>query len=232
MPRPARGRLAIAALAFSLLIALNIVFVGAWFGAWSPPPIDTGVWIVLAVILLVGGLAIASDPRARHGPTGGVRALIIPAGGGAAYGCFSALWHCCPPVWGQSALGAIDLNLWFLALAVAAGAIGWLGAGFAFGRGEIGGAVLFALVYPWHTPLFFVQCLLAGLVATQIARIFQTPLAPAAFLGAAYLTHTTLPFFGWWGAALAAIALAIVSFAQLPVRNARSRAARGDRREP
>src|SRR5262249_42607214 len=66
----------------------------------------------------------------------------------------------------------------------------------------------FALLYPWHTPLFAMQGFAGGALATWLVRCCESGWAPTLFLAAAYTTHVVLPFVGGFGVAGAAALLA------------------------
>ncbi len=139
----------------------------------------------------------------------------LAAAAGAGYGCYSALWHCCRPAWATSP-GAL---LWFSALALTLGTVGRLGATLRPGRGEVAGAFVFALAYPFHSIPFFVQNLAGGAFATALVRTTGSGWSPALFLATAYVTHTTLPFLG--PAAVAPSAILLAACALLTARAAK-----------
>jgi len=186
------------------LLALNALTVAHRLGALRHLRLPRASYTILPVIIVLGcAWFLARGARGRELRAGDV-GLWAPAAAGAGYGCFSGLWHCCAPPW-VYADGTTPL--WFGTLALALGAVGRAAASLRFGFGEILGAVVFGVTYPWHTPAFFVQSLLGGAFATALVRVTGSGWAPTAFLGAAYLTHTTLPFLGPIGLAIGAALL-------------------------
>jgi hypothetical protein len=202
-----RARLAIATVPFALLVFENGARAGVSFGLWSTAPRVpsayttglAGLLIAAACLVLLGARAARPRPDRR---------LLLATGAGAGYGCFSALWHCCPPLW-SAEVGSLDSAAWLAALALGIGAIGRVGASLPTLRGELAGAVLCAVFYPWHTPAWFGQCLVAGALATWLVRRTSSGWAPAAAGATAYVTHMTLPFVGWTGAAVALTMLGV-----------------------
>lgn len=218
LPAPGRWRLVAAGGPFVALVAANVAFAGAAYGAWARPVAPRAAWTVLALALVAGFALVLSSrtPAAARRPP---RALLFATAAGAGYGGFSALWHCCSPLWQVSSpVGALGEGAWLLALSLAPGAIGRVAAAAAVPRGELLGAVLFACAYPWHTPIWFAQCLVAGAFSTWMVRVTGSGWAPAIFLGTAYVTHMTLPFMGWAGAGTAVVILGAHALAAAPVR--------------
>src|SRR5262249_15009058 len=125
-------------------------------------------------------------------------------------GCLSALWHCCPPLWELSTFsGFFGGAIWLLALSLGLGAVGRIACRRSVPMGEVLGAILFACFYPWHTPAWFVQCLIAGAFSTWMVRLTESGWAPTLFLATAYITHMSLPFLAWGGAAIAVCLLVL-----------------------
>lgn len=213
-----RARLAIAAVPWALLVAENAARAGVSFGFWSTAPrIPSPYATVLAALLIAAASLVLVEARAASPRPD--RRFLLAAGAGAAYGCFSALWHCCPPLWSQAA-GSLGSAAWLAALAMGIGAIGRVGASCPAPRGELMGAVLFALFYPWHTPAWFAQCLIAGALATWMVRRTGSGWAPALAGATAYATHMTLPFIGWAGAAVALVLLLRTALSEVRWRHA------------
>lgn len=179
-----RARLRLAAIVAAILVAQNVTLALQSFGLGGPGYFLGDGNLVVCASLVAASLAIIVT-RAAWTRGGWLASLA-----GFGYGAFSALWHCCPP------LGSIQLDglAWLIALSLAMGAIGRVAAVAPAPRGELLGALLFAVVYPWHTPLWFAQCLVGGAFATRLVRVTGSGLAPVAFLAAAYVAHTTLPF--------------------------------------
>jgi hypothetical protein len=192
------------------MIVFNVWIAGAWFQAWSGPQLSEPVWAVLAGLLMAGSLFSMARATAPAGPSRVASGqLLLATGTGIGYGCFSALWHCCPPLWTMGAASNVIFSLvWLAALPLGLGGIGRVCAARSAPAGELMGAMAFALVYPWHSPAFFLQCLLGGALATWLVRKSGSGWAPILFLVFAYVCHMSLPFLGWVGAA---IALALVA---------------------
>ncbi len=211
-----RRLLAAAALPFAALVVLNAWWAGARYAMWAwPAPAISQSYRPLVYALGALVLVAMYKPVLRgrmYRPAALVEGFAL--GGG--YGLFSALWHCCPPLWDtwsgsgwQAALSTTG----FLTLFAFAG-LGMLTAvatQWTAPRGEIIGGLLLALFYPWHTFAWAVQCFAGGLLCTWLARRTGSYLAPGAFLITAYLTHMTLPYLGWIGAATAVVFLGSVA---------------------
>lgn len=190
-------RLVFAAVPFAALVFYNARYAGVTLGLWdwfgsSLHLFYFPIFGAFAVAMIaLTALALRDTPRRELGQP------ALGAALGAGYGAFSSLWHCCAPLW------QIDLGLgagWPLALAGAAilsvalaGFTVDAGARFRAPMGELAGAVVLACGYPWHTPLWFVKCLVGGAFFVALARRAGV-LAPACFLFAAFVTHMTLPF--------------------------------------
>lgn len=187
-PRPLhaidRTRLHLAAVVAPILVAQNASLAWQSFGQGGPGYFLGDGNLVVCGLLVVASLIIVV---AR---TAWTRSVGLASLAGLGYGAFSALWHCCPPI------GSIQIAglAWLAALSLAMGAIGRAAAVVRAPVGELIGALGFAVVYPWHTPLWFAQCLIGGAFATRLVRVTGSGLAPTAFLAAAYVAHTTLPF--------------------------------------
>jgi hypothetical protein len=89
------------------------------------------------------------------------------------------------------------------ALSLSLSAIGRIAARWRAPLGELVGALAFGCFYPWHTPAWFLQCMVAGAFATWMVRLTSNGWAPAVFLGSAFMTHMTLPFLDWVGPVIA-----------------------------
>lgn len=210
--------LAVVAVPFTALIVINIWWAGARHGLWRwPAPVVTASYRPLTYAL--GALTLLSMfrpvVRARmYRPTALLPGIVL----GAAYGFFSALWHCCPALWDtgpQGGVGQAVSAAGFLIMFSLAG-LGLLTAvatRWAAPWGELAGGLLLAAFYPWHTPAWALQCVAGGALCTQLARRTASYLTPGLFLSTAYLTHMTVPFLDWAGATIAAIALATLGFA-------------------
>ncbi len=207
---PPRWRIAIAAAPFLLLLAVNVSFAGAMFRWWRwPRAISEDVLTIGAALMIAGSLVVIVARESRPGPASW-HALLFATGCGVGYGCFSGLWHCCPPLWRvPDWSGGLAWGIWLLALTLSLGAVGRVAASWSTPFGELAGALLFGCFYPWHTPAWFAQCLIAGAFATWMVRVTASAWAPALFLGTAYVTHMTLPFIGWAGTAIAIALLAL-----------------------
>lgn len=202
---PAKPRRGVLLVAFGGLLAMNALALahrsGVLRGVYPP----RWSYTLLALVVSVGCAWFLAGPEPRRVPTPRRDVpLWVAAAAGAGYGCFSGLWHCCRPWWASTdwAVSSIDI-VWFSALALALGAVGRVAASARTGLGEALGAVVFGVTYPWHTALFFAQNLVGGAFATALVRVTGSGWSPALFLGTAYLTHTTLPFVGPFGAVLA-----------------------------
>lgn len=203
---PKARRVAPFALSLVALLALNVLGFAARVyhvvlvrALWSWKAYAAGA--VLALAGSVWMLASRAPRRTEALP------LAVASAAGIAYGAFSGLWHCCSPLWASTGKAHLLGVLWFATLALVLGGLGRIGASYRAGVGEGLGAIVFAFVYPWHTVPWFVQCLAGGAFATALVRVTGSGWAPAVFLGLAYATHTTLPFLGVSGVALAFAAL-------------------------
>jgi hypothetical protein len=212
---PIRWLLRIAAFAFGAGVACNLspslrdrVLFETDAIVATPYLVALGAFVVLALAGLAPALAreVAGSPRAW---------LVPGLGAGAAYGCVSAMWHCCPPLWFAGGGGAIVLAGGLVVASIAlAGFVGWVGSGPPAPWGlAIAGAML-AGFYPWHTPLWAVQCVAAGAFFAWLARRTGRLLAPGVALATAFLVHMSLPFAGWAGPAIAATLLVALALAQ------------------
>ncbi len=201
---------------FAILVAGNALTFGWRHGALRSVRVPWSVWAVVALVTCGACLAVLTERRRS------VRASLPLGVGpalGVAYGCFSALWHCCAPLWSEVGTPAHAVGvLWFATLALVLGAAGRVGAALRVGVGEVVGALAFAVVYPWHTAGWFLQCLVGGAFAVGAVRVTGSGWAPVLFLGSAYLTHTTLPFLGVWGVGLACV-LAVLLLRAIRLRS-------------
>ena len=136
------------------------------------------------VVLLAPGSSAAA--RSLFGGT-------VAAGAGAAYGCFSNLWHCCAAPWMMPWRAALLDVGWFAALALLLAAVARTAVAARRGAGEVAGGLAFAVLYPWHTPLFAAQAFLGGALATWLVRASGSAWAPTLFLALAYATHVVFP---------------------------------------
>ncbi len=136
------------------------------------------------------------------------RGVASAVGAGAAYGCFSALWHCCDPIWDAP----IHMASTILAMGCLLPTITALGMRWKPPVGETMGGILLGLIYPWHSLLWFTQMLFAGAFFIWISRRTGSVFATAIAVSVALIMHTTLPFLGWTGAAIAGVFLGIFLF--------------------
>lgn len=207
-PKPRRTVVLVHVVLAGLLMvnALTLVHrLGAFRGVYPP----RWSFTALAIAVSVGCTWFLASPEPKTNGRARSVSPWIAGAAGAGYGCFSGLWHCCPPWWRYADWSSSSIDvLWFTALAVTLGAIGRVAASTRVGLGESLGAVVFAVTYPWHTVLFFTQNLIGGAFATALVRVTGSGWAPALFLGTAYLTHTTLPFVGPSGVVVACALLA------------------------
>jgi hypothetical protein len=157
-------------------------------------------------LLMPGFVMVMARRGHQPAPTTG---LLLATAAGSAYGCFTALWHCCSPLWELDPLQYPMQMAGFLMLALSPGAVGRFAASIPFPQGELVAALLFGLFYPWHTVSFFIQCMLGGVLFTWMVRQTRNGWAPSLFLATAYVTHMTLPFIGWVGVMLALALLAL-----------------------
>jgi len=186
--------------AFALLIVLNVRWVGVALGLWPSWWPWVG-WLYLpahAALALYMLVAAAKPSLTTNG-------LALALGAGVAYGAFSTLWHCCFPLW-ETPYGRGALHAVLAAVVTSIGALSFVGfVGAAPARWQwpgsgVLGAVLLGTGYVWHTPAFFVQCLLGGALAVWMVQTSGNPIAGGAFLAAAFETHLVLPYIGIWGA--------------------------------
>lgn len=208
---PAAGRLASVAVPLAAAAICNVA-----------PPIREHTWLEVGDVLVgpyLAGLAIFAlvafavlgGPLARDA-TRRPHAALEGIAAGAAYGCVSALWHCCPPLWAFGAGGAAGVSLVLVVgsilLAGFTSAVG-LAIGGPFGLAASG--AMLAAVYPWHTAAWAAQCFVAGAFFAWLARRTGSLIAPGLALATAFLVHMTLPFVGWAGPAIALALLAAVA---------------------
>jgi hypothetical protein len=183
----------LAGVALVVLVALNVRWMGVALGIWS--------WSISNLHLVYYG-AMAVFTLATYAALGlgawralDRGALAVCVALGAAYGCFSALWHCCGPIWiTEQPPWPIALVVLVVAAVALPSFVAALACRWRAPWGELAGALVFALDYPWHTPLWFAQCLLGGAFFVACARRAGTPLAGGIFLATAFVVHTTLPF--------------------------------------
>jgi hypothetical protein len=193
-----------AAVAFALLVLLNVRWAGVSLGVWRWWWPWAGVaylpLVATLALIVIGGMLLAArpDPRAL------VRGVPLAVCAGAAYGAFSTLWHCCNPLWeneyGRGPLVALGTAAGLAAGCLAlVGFVGIVAARLPWPTAALAGALLLGLVYPWHTASFFVQCLVGGALVAWLVRATGNVLAGGWLGAAAFATHMTLPFMGWWG---------------------------------
>jgi hypothetical protein len=190
-----RGRWMVATCAaFVATVFLNARWAGVQLGLWDFFLPWLGLVYVPAVVAF-GACAfglMGLEPWKALRP----RSALCAAAFGAGYGGFSGLWHCCAPLGAGNGpvpwpLALLALTGWAIAFC---GFVAIHGARLRAPRGEALGAILFAVGYPWHTPLWFVQGLIGGVFAVWLARRSESVVAPGIFLATAYTVHTTVPF--------------------------------------
>jgi hypothetical protein len=201
LPRVAAWRLVVLAVPVGPLLVSNLTWVALALGLVAAPWRPEGaLQVFLIVAQPLGWLAVLVErPVAASWSR-----LALASGAGLAYGCVSALWHCCPPLWDSP----WHWWPWLLGLSLALGGAGRLASSLRAPVGELVGGLAFACFYPFHTWPWFVQCALAGALATQLVRLTGSGFAPALFLASAFVSHMSLPFLGIWGVLLAAMLLA------------------------
>ncbi len=195
-------KLVLVALPFCAMIARNVFFL-------MGTSIESERYFPITIVLCASAVLFLGAPRRSES-----NAILTALIAGAAYGCVSSLWHCCPPFW-KHVVDASNV-LWLGGLCLGLSATGRFGASLRQPYGELASGLLFAMFYPWHSPLWFLQCVAGGAFATWLNRSFQSAWTPAVFLGTSYLTHMSLPFLGWSGAAIA-VSLAALAAASTRV---------------
>ncbi|MBI3843420.1 MAG: hypothetical protein HY292_02155 [Planctomycetes bacterium] len=193
---PRRRWLIIAAIPFAVAATINYVpslretLLDSSIGAYEVASIAFG----LVALLALGPILVREITRQPLAP------LVDGIAAGAAYGCVSALWHCCPPLWFDGPLVAVALvGGLVIGSIVLAGFVSAAGSSIAMPWGLALAGVMLAGFYPWHTPLWSVQCVAAGAFFAWLARRTGRLLAPGLALATAFLVHMSLPFIGWAG---------------------------------
>jgi hypothetical protein len=195
IPRLSSPGMLVAIPAFAGVVLLNLRYAGVQQGLWDFWwPSIRHAYFPLVALFTIGSLAALGIRALRTMTRQGV---LISCLLGVSYGGFSSLWHCCAALW-QS-----QDTPWPLAVAAL---IPWALAIGAFPLAAalrcrapvsyVVAAVLFAVGYPWHTPLWFLQGLLGGAFWVHLSRRTGSLLSPGLFLSCAYLIHTTVPFLG------------------------------------
>jgi hypothetical protein len=90
-------RVWLVAIPFALVVVRNLTYAGASLDAWGwPHPVPRELIVAVAAVMLVGCVIVLMRATSLRQSSDRV---YFATGCGVAYGCFSALWHCCPALW-------------------------------------------------------------------------------------------------------------------------------------
>lgn len=195
VPRLSSPGMLVAIPAFAGVVLMNLRYAGVQQGLWGFWwPAVSHAYFPLVALFTAGSLVGLGINALRTMTRQGV---LISCLLGVSYGGFSSLWHCCSALWLSQGtpwpLAVLALIPWALAI----GAFPLIAALRCRAPvSHVVAAILFAVGYPWHTPLWFLQGLLGGAFWVYLSQRTGSLLSPGLFLSCAYLIHTTVPFLG------------------------------------